>query len=231
MDGKAFGFDMTMMYAMHDALRRELVRIARVTANRQQDPQQMLGTAVGWEMFKSYLRVHHTSEDDALWPVMSRELASRPDDLALIDAMETEHAAIDPLLNAIDAAITGHGSGPGRLGDLTDGLVTALTGHLKHEEKEALPLINATLTQQQWQHFSEVHRNRIGGDVPRYFPWLLENASTENAASVLGLLPENIRNTYRDDWLPAYSRLDLWSARTGNASTPAGKPLRPHPAG
>src|SRR5262252_9293921 len=125
MDGKAFGFDMTMMYAMHDALRRELVRIARVTANRQQDPQQMLGTAVGWEMFKSYLRVHHTSEDDALWPVMSRELASRPDDLALVDAMETEHAAIDPLLNAIDAAIADHGSGPGRLGDLTDGLVTA----------------------------------------------------------------------------------------------------------
>ena len=150
---------------------------------------------------------------------MLRELASRPDDLALVHAMETEHAAIDPLLNAIHAAITHRGSGAERLGDLTDGLVTALTGHLKHEEKEALPLINATLTQQQWQHFSEVHRNRIGGDVPRYFPWLLENASTENTAAVLGLLPENIRNTYRDDWLPAYSRLDLWSARTGSAST------------
>ena len=218
MDGKAFGLDMTMMYAMHDALRRELVRIARVTANRHQDPQQVLDTAVGWEMFKSYLRVHHTSEDDALWPVMLRELASRPDDLALVHAMETEHAAIDPLLNAIDAAITDRGSGVERLGDLTDGLVTALTGHLKHEEKEALPLINATLTQQQWQHFSEVHRNRIGGDVPRYFPWLLENARNENAAAVLSRLPENIRDIYREDWQPAYSRLDLWSVRTGPAS-------------
>ena len=67
MDGKAFGFDMTMMYAMHDALRRELVRIARVTANRHQDPQQVLDTAVGWEMFKSYLRVHHTGPPRESW--------------------------------------------------------------------------------------------------------------------------------------------------------------------
>jgi iron-sulfur cluster repair protein YtfE (RIC family) len=218
MDGKTFRLDLTMMYAMHDALRRELVRIARVTANPDRSPRQILGTALGWEMFKSYLRVHHTSEDDALWPVMSRELAGRPDDLALIDAMEIEHAAIDPLLNAIDAAVADHASGLEQLGDLTDGLVTALTGHLKHEEKEALPLVDATLTQEQWQHFSEVHRNRIGGDVSRYFPWLLENARNENAAAVLSRLPENIRDIYRDDWQPAYSRLDLWSVRTGPAS-------------
>ena len=214
MGDKAFRLDMTMMYAMHDALRRELVRIARVTATWDPDPGQVLGTAVGWEMFKSYLRVHHTSEDDALWPVMSQELAGRPDDLALIDAMETEHAGIDPLLNAIDAALADRASGPERLGDLTDGLVSALTSHLKHEEKEALPLINATLTWQQWQYFSETHRNRIGGDVPRYFPWLLDDASEESTAAVLSLLPENIRDTYRDVWLPAYSRLDLWSGRT-----------------
>ena len=213
MGDKAFRLDMTMMYAMHDALRRELVRIARVTATRDPDPAHVLGAAVGWEMFRSYLLVHHTSEDDALWPVMSQELAGRPADLALIDAMETEHAGIDPLLNAIDAALADRASGPERFGDLTDGLVSALTSHLKHEEKEALPLINATLTQQQWQYFSEIHRNRIGGDVPRYFPWLLDNASEEDAAAVLGLLPESIRDTYRDVWLPAYSRLDLWSGR------------------
>jgi iron-sulfur cluster repair protein YtfE (RIC family) len=216
MDSKAFRLDMTMMFAMHDALRRELVRIARITADRDPDPRRVLGTALGWEMFKSYLRVHHTSEDDALWPVMSRELAGRPDDLALLDAMETEHAAIDPLLNAIDAALADPGSGPERLGDLTDDLAAALTGHLKHEETEALPLISATLTQQQWQHFSEVHRNRISADVPRYFPWLLDDASAANTEAVLGLLPGKLRDTYRDDWQPAYSRLELWSARTGH---------------
>jgi hypothetical protein len=70
--------DMTMMYAMHDALRRELERIARITARPDDDPRHVLGTAVGWEIFKTYLRVHHTAEDDAVWPVMYRVLAGRP---------------------------------------------------------------------------------------------------------------------------------------------------------
>jgi len=204
---------MTMMLAMHEALRRELVRLARITARPDPHPRQVLRTAIGWEMFKSYLRAHHTSEDDALWPTMSDELAGQPDGLALLEAMESEHAAIDPLLNAIDAAVADPGTGTERLGDLTDELTTALTAHLRHEEKEALPLIDATLSQQQWQHFTETHRNRIGNDVPRYLPWLLDSASPASTAAVLDLLPGNARGTYQNDWQPAYARMDLWSAR------------------
>jgi hypothetical protein len=48
---------MTMMYAMHAALRRELERIALVTARPDDDPKHVQRTAAGWEMFKSYLQV------------------------------------------------------------------------------------------------------------------------------------------------------------------------------
>ena len=65
-------------------------------------------------------------------------LADRPDDLALLDAMEAEHAAIDPLLESIDAALVDREGGPERLGDLVDALHTNLTGHLTHEEADAL---------------------------------------------------------------------------------------------
>lgn len=217
MAAKAFQHDMTMMFAMHDALRRELMRISRISAHTDRHPQQVITFAPGWEMFKSYLRVHHTSEDEALWPVMAQELAGQPDDLALLAAMETEHAAIDPLLNAIDADLRDRGSGRQRLGDLADALVTTLTGHLRHEEKEALPLIDATLTPSQWQHFTELHRARIGADIPRYLPWLLDDASEANAAAVLVLLPENVRHIYHDAWHPAYSQLNLWPDRNEQA--------------
>lgn len=220
MGGKAFRLDMTMMYAMHHALRRELERIARVTARPDDDPRHVLATAAGWEMFKTYLRVHHTSEDDAVWPVMQLALAGRPDDLALLEAMEAEHAAIDPLLNAMDAALADRDGGPQRLGGLAGELVTALTGHLRHEEGEALPLIDATMTQQQWQHFSEVHGTRIGAEAPRYLPWLLEGAGEQGAAAVLGRFPESLRIAYQDQWQPAYAQLDLWGARAERASTP-----------
>jgi iron-sulfur cluster repair protein YtfE (RIC family) len=213
MSGKAFRLDMTMMYAMHHALRRELERIARITARPDDDPRHVLATAAGWEMFKTYLRVHHTSEDDAVWPVMQQALAGWPGDLALLEAMEAEHAAIDPLLNAMDAALADREGGPQRLGGLADELVTALSGHLRHEESKALPLIDATMTQQQWQHFGEVHRNRIGTGLPRYLPWLLEGTSAQDTEAVLSRLPQDLPIAYQDQWRPAYAQLDLWGTR------------------
>jgi hemerythrin-like domain-containing protein len=202
--------DMTMMYAMHDALRRELETLARITAPGGEDPRRVLATAAGWQLFTNALDIHHTAEDKALWPPMAQALADRPDDLALLAAMEDEHAAIDPLLNAIDAAIDDPEGGPDRLGELTDALATALRDHLDHEEKEALPLIDATVTDAQMRHFGELHSARIGPDVQRLLPWLLDGASAETSAATLSRLPEPVRIAYRDTWQPAYAGADLW---------------------
>jgi len=210
---RAQALDMTMMYAMHDALRRELVRIARITARADDDPRAVLSTAAGWQMFKRYLHVHHTSEDDAIWPVMRLALADRPDDLALLRAMEEEHAAIDPLLSSIDAALADRSGGLEALGGLTDALATSLTGHLKHEEGETLALIEVTLSPEQWRQFTELHRARIGGDSTRYLPWLLDSATPQATAAVLGNFPEPLKRAYADEWVPAYTALNIWPLR------------------
>lgn len=202
--------DMTMMYAFHDALRREVERIARISARQDADPREVLRTAAGWEMFKDYLRVHHTSEDDALWPPLQEALAEKPEDLALLDAMEAEHAAIDPLLEGVDAALADRDSGLERLGGFVDALATGLGGHLRHEEKEALPLIGATLDEEQWARFGELHRTRIGSGLSRYLPWVLDSASQEWIERILGGLPAPLLAAYRDEWQPAYERLEIW---------------------
>jgi iron-sulfur cluster repair protein YtfE (RIC family) len=206
----AFRNDMTAMYAMHDALRRELGQIARVTARPDDDPNCVLRTAAGWEMFKSYLHVHHTTEDDMMWPQMRKALADDSDGLALLDAMEAEHAAIDPLLAAIDAALADRDSGPQRLGELTDALASALREHLDHEEADGLPLIDATVTEEQWLAFGAEGGRRIAGDVWRYVPWMLEGATPEVTAAVLGRFPAPLQQAYRDEWQPAYAKLTLW---------------------
>lgn len=202
--------DMTMMVTLHDALRRELERLARVAARTGDDPRRVLRAAAGWELFKRFLRVHHTTEDDVLWPVMRRVLAGRPDDLALLDAMEAEHAAIDPLLAAVDAAVLDRDHGARRLADALDALATGLRHHLRHEEDEGLALIDATLTAEQWARFGGAHRARIGDDAPAYLPWLLDEASPETAERVLGGLPDEIRRAYRDVWRPAYAATPLY---------------------
>jgi hemerythrin-like domain-containing protein len=206
-----FTNDMTMMYVMHAALRRDLDTIARVTARPNDDPKHILRTAVGWGLFTSYLHVHHTAEDDLLWPQMRTALADDSDGVALLDAMEAEHAAIDPLTAAIDEALTDRDSGPQRLGELTDALAIALRRHLDHEETEGLALIDATVTEQQWLAFRAEGGRRVAGDVQRYLPWLLDGAAQEVTATVLGLLPPPLQQAYRDEWQPAFATLRLWT--------------------
>jgi hemerythrin-like domain-containing protein len=206
-----FTNDMTMMYTMHAALRRDLDRIARLTARPNDDPRHILRTAAGWQMFTSYLTIHHTAEDDLLWPPMRAALADDSDGVALLDAMEAEHAAIDPLLAAIDAALADRESGPHRLGELTDALAVALRRHLDHEEAEGLALIDATLTEQQWRAFGVEGGKRVAADVHRYLPWLLDGESPEVTATVLGLLPASFQQAYRDEWQPAFTTLRLWT--------------------
>ncbi|MET7301337.1 hemerythrin domain-containing protein [Embleya sp. NPDC005575] len=216
MTGKTFKNDMSMMYTFHDALRRELGQIARVTAEATDDPRQVLRTALGWELFKRYLHVHHSAEDDVLWPAIRSAVQDLPDELAVIEAMEAEHAIVDPGLNAVDAALADRESGPERLAMIVERLVAGLGGHLKHEEDEALEIIDRHATPELLGRFGAEHGIRVGNDSPLYVPWYLDGASEDVVATVLGRLPEPLRQAYRDEWQPAYAALDLWGPEQGS---------------
>ncbi|MFD0276910.1 hemerythrin domain-containing protein [Kitasatospora sp. NPDC127111] len=206
--------DLTAMYAMHDALRRELTHLDRITIRADLSAAEVLATAAGWQLFKKALHVHHTAEDDALWPSLRQNLVDRPDDLVLLEAMEAEHAAIDPLIDAIDALLAAPDADPGHLGGLVDSLTVGLAGHLKHEEDAVLPLIQRTLTAEQWAHFGEVHVQRIGPDAPVLLPWLLDGADESTVERLLAPLPGPARSAYTAQWLPVYTTLDRWSPDT-----------------
>ena len=207
-----YKLDMSMMFAMHDALRRELGQVARIAGQRNGHPGTQLHAALGWELFKRFLLVHHRSEDDALWPVLRAHVADKPDRVALVDALEAEHTAIDPLLTAIDAAAANPDYGYQRFGDIIDELAGKLTGHLTHEESEGLPLVDASLTSAEWQHYAQVHTERIGGDAPVAVPWLLDGASPQTRDAVLSQLPPPLLVTIREQWEPGYASLRIWDS-------------------
>ena len=74
-----FTLDMGMMFAMHDALRRELAQVTRIATLKDDNPGPMLRAALGWELFKKFLLVHHQTEDDILWPALRARVAGQPD--------------------------------------------------------------------------------------------------------------------------------------------------------
>ena len=207
-----YKLDMSMMFAMHDALRRELAQVGRVASRRDDNPATLLRAALGWELFKKFLTIHHQAEDDALWPPLRAAAAGHPDQVAVVDALEAEHAVIEPLLAAIDAAAADPHYGHQRFGDIIDELSAQLTAHLSHEEADGLPLIDAALTPQQWQHFAQVHGGRLTGDASRYMPWLLNGASPQTLDAILGKFPAPLLTAFREQWGPRYAALDIWNA-------------------
>jgi iron-sulfur cluster repair protein YtfE (RIC family) len=210
--------DLTLMLAFHDAFRRDLAHLARTASRRPaelDEPARHTAVLAGWELFKTQLHIHHTGEDHDLWPRMRTHLADRPDDLALLQAMQDEHARIDPLLDAVDGALADRGGGHQRLGDTVDALASELCGHLGHEERDVLPLLDQSLTQAEWQAFGNDQRRRNGiRGAAQLFPWLLEEAAPEQIKAVLARLPAPLRVVYRRIWQPRYARHDHWDPST-----------------
>src|SRR5215475_6222704 len=201
---------MSTMLAIHQALRRDLERLGRIAARPDANPARLLQAAAGWQQFKTFLVAHHTAEDQALWPVLREAVAANPDQVALADALEEEHAVLEPLLAAIDAAAADPDDGHRAIGGIIDELISKLSGHLTHEETEGFALIDAALTSAQWQHFAAVNADLVRPEAPDYMPWLLSEADQETLNAILGKFPPPLLTAFRERWAPAYAARDLW---------------------
>ena len=202
--------DLTIMLAAHRAFRRDLTRLARAAAQAAaapgSGPEKRRSVAAGWELFKHELHLHHTAEDEVIWPVLRPRLAHSEHALSVLAAMEEEHERIDPLLASVDAAFAQPGEDS--LADVIDALVGTLTGHLAHEERDGLPLIGVALTASEWRGvgFKIARRNGLseGGEM---FAWMLDGADGDAA---LRTLPPPLRLLYRAVWKPRFAKTPRW---------------------
>lgn len=187
----------TIMYALHDAFRRDLDALLATKASPA-------AVHARWAIFRDQLHFHHLAEDQAMWPPVRAKLADDPDGLALLEAMEDEHRLIDPLLAAVDDALD-MGASRAELTTLLSRLRTTLDSHLAHEETGTLPLISQIMTHAELNGIFKA-LGRTGG-IRRgavMFPWALSEAAPETQAQVLSQLPPPARLLYRAIWLPRH---------------------------
>jgi hypothetical protein len=197
--------DFTMMYVAHDAFTRDLRRLTSAAgAGQTASPV----ARAGWAMLKKQLHIHHAAEDTSLWPVL-RQKVTRSDHVAVIDAMEAEHARIDPQLDAVDWALAASDAVSSTQSVQTLG--ESLTHHMRHEENEALPLVETFLGPEGWAAFGRAIRKTQGLRAgAEYLPWVLDGAPIAAQAKFLGLLPPPVRLLYRRVWAPRYRRIPRW---------------------
>lgn len=177
--------DMSAMYLMHHAFRRDLdAFVAAVNATPVEDRACWAALAGRWAVFAEFLHHHHSGEDAGLWPALLARVGA--DDRRTLVAMEAEHAQIDPLLAACDAGFRALAEHPDH--DVRAALAVRLVAgrerlaeHLRHEESEAIPLLQRHLTSQEWDALQTEHfRATLPWRRLRVLvPWALEGVPAD----------------------------------------------------
>ncbi|WP_051276462.1 hemerythrin domain-containing protein [Marmoricola sp. URHB0036] len=190
--------DQTGMYVMHFAFRRDLHNlVAAVEHTPVSEVEVWAALRERWAKFADVLHHHHSVEDEHLWPALRRHAEARgqAQDVTLLEDMEAEHEVIDPALAAVRAAFDEMCAHPCadhrnaldiRLAAVHD----SLQEHLAHEEGQALPMLQRTLSVEENQSFEEAvaqaYPLRV---VPFVMCWALHELPEEGRQRLLAQTP------------------------------------------
>ena len=186
--------DVAPMYLMHRAFRRDLDAFAAVVPTVAVADRARWALVAGrFDFFGTVLHKHHSGEDRAVWPL----LAERGADPAVLDALEAEHAGIDPLLTAAREDLQALADGAGdaatrdRLAGTTARLRDALKAHLAHEERDGMALVQAHLTQEDWDRLDRevFQKDYTPREVPAALGWVMSGLAPEHAGRLPGANP------------------------------------------
>jgi hypothetical protein len=143
------------------------------------------------------LHRHHRGEDEGPWPLLRGRTA---DGDALLDRMETGHAGIVPAIDHVLSAASRFAAGT--TGQARTGLRASLNRfsevllpHLRREEDEAMPLVEATLADAEWRARDQKH-NVKGKSLPqlgREGQWLTDSLDPPRYQVLIHLVPPAAR--------------------------------------
>lgn len=218
-DGPA---DTRMMAIIHNALKRDLLRVRQVliaTPAPRGRQRVALGRHVLWML--DFLHAHHSTEDTALWPLVR---ARAPEAADLLDSMEADHARIAPAAEATAVAAREYAAtttDPPRvaLAGALDGLLEVLVPHLDREVAEAMPVVAASISDREWNEIEQTHniKPKATRQLAMEGHWLLEGIDPEGYDVVVHKVPAVLRfvllhgfgRTYRrqaeERWTPVES--------------------------
>jgi hemerythrin-like domain-containing protein len=166
--------DMMMMYLMHHAFRRDLTRFAgAVPHTPADDVATWAALAARWARFAEVLHEHHSGEDAGIWPFLLER--ADDDERATLLAMEAEHDTIDLQLTSCrrllgELATDSQGQDRERLKAQlavrtaeTRGL---LDPHHRHEETEAMVILQRHMTPEDWERIEKEHFGGTKRNLP-----------------------------------------------------------------
>ncbi|GGK45240.1 hemerythrin domain-containing protein [Nocardia camponoti] len=198
------------MEIVHRAFRRESrLLIDLVAAVTPGDTTRARVLAAHFRDYRLGLKNHHEGEDELLWPPLLSRVDMEAD---IVLRMEVQHQRIEATFTALDKAVPAWESTAGIAE--RDALVAALVAHraaliehLDDEEATLLPLASRYVTEQEWASLGE----HLVANTPKLtlltlFGMVLEDASPQERALLLSVLPAPVRGVWRVVGRPRYVR-------------------------
>lgn len=201
------------MYAVHDAIRRDLVRIVGVLGgSRPVDAVRTAALAERWDYLAGVILRHHADEDARLWPAARRVLDE--DGRRMLDRLEEQHAVVEVAVAETTARLADLAAGgpaaptPAQreaAADAAERVLRLLDAHFAAEEDRVLPMLAGRLDDGGWAGYDSIVRAAAGsGGTAAVLPWLLDDAPPGRVGAVLDPLPDHVRASYAAEWKQAY---------------------------
>ncbi|MBK9739142.1 MAG: hemerythrin domain-containing protein [Actinobacteria bacterium] len=158
--------DVSEMFAVHDAMRKEygsMPLLVKSIAEGDSDRAAVITEHV--HLMGRLMHVHHQGEDELLWPLVQQ----RAPEHEAVFVMDAEHAELNAELSQIAQladAWSADPSGANRASLHTALIVfeKRLLKHLGHEERELLPLLASTVTQEEFAALGAYVRDALPAD-------------------------------------------------------------------
>jgi hemerythrin-like domain-containing protein len=185
------------MYVVHRVFRRELTLLPRLVRDvREGDTDRAALVGGHLRLVLDGLHMHHTGEDEVLWPRLLERAAPSAE---LVRTMQAQHDRVDEHLDRLDpllqewmrtaAVLRGE-----QVARVTDELQDSLLEHLDLEEREILPLVSQHISVAEWNSLGEHGRKAISPKLmPLLFGSVLEDADPQERAMMLSPLPSPVR--------------------------------------
>ena len=183
-----YNTDVSDMYAVHRALLGALDAAPKCVVNAGHDSERVAVVGSFIENVIEFLHVHHTGEDELVYPLLEQRCAESRSELERID---DQHKSLYAPMDAGRSAVTAWRAEPSTdnasaVIDAVGSIAETLRPHLVEEETVVLPLAAMWISPEEWGEQAGHNMMSFQGDKP----WL-----------PIGLIREQLDHEHRDGML------------------------------
>ncbi len=196
------------MIAVHRALVEALEAAPDLVGGAGDDGERVEVIASYYENVLEFLHVHHTGEDELIYPILEERCAEHKEVLKEIDA---QHSLLNDPMNEARMAIATWRASPSVEGgheviSLIGTIDAVLRPHLDDEETTVLPIASAWISQDEWARLPGHALQSFSADKP----WLAlglvrERLTEEQKDQMLSGMPQQLQTVWTEQWEPAFT--------------------------